>query len=193
MKKVTMIAAVALSAFLFSFKTLEPTVWTVDKAHARLTFTITHLSVSDVEGTFKMFDAKVTASKADFTDAVVDFTADATSLSTENDARDKHAKSDAFLDVAKYPTITFKSTSFKKVDAQNYKVTGNLTLHGVTKPVVLNALARVGVNPMNKKDVAGFKITGTIKRSDYGIGASFPNAVLSDEIAVAANAEFAKN
>lgn len=188
-----MIAAVAMSAILFSFKTGTPTTWSVDKAHAKLGFSITHLSISDVEGSFKTFDATITAPGDDFANASVEFTADAASVSTDNDARDKHIKSDGFLDVAKYPTLTFKSTSFKKVTASTYKVAGNLTLHGVTKPVVLDAVARTGVNPMSKKTVAGFKISGVVKRSDFGIGASFPSAVLSDEVTLNANAEFAKN
>jgi polyisoprenoid-binding protein YceI len=189
MKKVTMIAAVAISAFLLSFKAIAPTTWSVDKNHAKLTFTITHMMVSDVEGTFKNFDATITAPGNDFANATVDFTADAASLSTDNDARDKHVKSADFLDVEKYTTLTFKSTSFKKVTANTYKVAGNLTLHGVTKPVVLDAVVRNGVG-MDKKPVAGFKISGTINRSDFGIGAKFPTAVLSDEITINANAEF---
>ncbi len=192
MKKLSVVVAVAVSALLFSFKPIAPSTWTVDKAHARLTFTITHLSISDVEGSFKIFDATVTAPGEDFANATVDFTADASSISTDNDARDKHIKTDAFLDVVKYPTVTFKSTSFKKVSENNYAVTGNLTLHGVTKPVTLNAVTRMGMN-MQKKPVAGFKITGSIKRSDFGIAPGFPNAALSDEIGIAANAEFGKN
>ncbi|EHQ29535.1 YceI family protein [Mucilaginibacter paludis] len=190
MKKVTMIAAVSISAFLLAFKTIAPTTWTVDKAHAKLGFSITHLMVSDVEGSFKSFDATITAPGDDFNNATVDFTADANSISTDNDARDKHIKGDSFLDVAKFPTLTFKSTSFKKVSGNNYKVVGNLTLHGVTKTISLDAIARTGMNPMSKKAVAGFKLTGVIKRSDFNIGASFPSGVLSDEVTLDANAEF---
>src|ERR1700748_3317851 len=139
MKKLALVATVALSALLFSFKTIAPSTWTVDKNHSKVTFTITHMGISDVEGAFKTFDATITSPGDDFSNAVIDFTADASSLSTDNDARDKHVKSDAFLDVAKYTTVTFKSTSFKKVSANAYTIVGNLTLHGVTKPVTLNA------------------------------------------------------
>jgi len=192
MKKLALVATLAVSAALFSFKTIAPTTWTVDKNHAKLTFTITHMGVSDVEGSFKIFDATVIAPGEDFNNATVDFTADASSLNTDNDARDKHVKSDAFLDVAKYPTVTFKSTSFKKVNATTYAVTGNLTLHGVTKPVVLSAAVRTGVG-QNKKPVAGFKITGTINRTDFGVGSGFGDAMLSNNIAIVANAEFDQN
>jgi len=152
MKKVSLFVAVAFTAFLMSFKTFDASTWTVDAAHSKLSFTITHLMVNDVEGQFKIFEAKIVAPKEDFSDASVEFKADAASVNTDNDQRDAHVKTADFLDVATYPTITFKSTSFKKIDANNYKVTGDLTLHGVTKPVVLNALARVGTNPMSKKN-----------------------------------------
>ncbi|OCX54699.1 polyisoprenoid-binding protein [Mucilaginibacter sp. PPCGB 2223] len=192
MKKLSLLAAVAFTAVLFSFKTIAPATWTVDKAHSKLTFTITHMGISDVEGSFKSFDATITTSGDDFSNAVIDFTADAGSLNTDNDARDKHVKSDAFLDVAKYPTLTFKSTSFKKTGANTYTIVGNLTLHGVTKPVTLNAVVRTGTG-MNKKPVAGFKIAGSLNRKDFGVGAGFGSAMLSDDITIVANGEFGQN
>ena len=70
---------------------------------------------------------------------------------------------------------------------------GNLTLHGVTKSIELNAVARLGTNPMSKKPVAGFKLTGTLKRTDFKIGEKMPSAMLSDDVAIVANAEFGKN
>jgi len=192
MKKITMIAAVGISALLFSFKTIAPATWSVDKAHAKLAFTVTHMGVSDVEGSFKITDATITADGDDFNNATIELTADAASLNTDQEARDKHVKSDAFLDVTKYPTITFKSTSFKKVSATAYKITGDLTLHGVTKPVVLDATVRTGVG-MNKKPIAGFKVSGTINRKDFGVGAGFGSAMVSDDVALVANGEFDKN
>ena len=182
-----------LSVFLFSFTSVDNTTWSLDKAHAKLSFTITHLMVSDVEGQFKNFEATITGAKEDFTDAVVDMKADVNSINTDNDKRDEHLKSEDFFDVKKFPELTFKSTSFKKVDATNYKVVGNLTLHGVTKSIELNAVARLGTNPMSKKPVAGFKLTVTLKRTDFKIGEKMPSAMLSDDVAIVANAEFGKN
>jgi polyisoprenoid-binding protein YceI len=101
-------------------------------------------------------------------------------------------KSPDFFDAAKYPQITFKSKTFKKVDDSNYKVTGDLTMHGVTKNVELDALCRMGTNPMNKKEIAGFKITGKINRTDFGVGASTPNAMIGDEVSIVANVELSK-
>jgi polyisoprenoid-binding protein YceI len=191
MKKIAII--VAVSALLLSFKTAEKATWLLDKNHAKLGFTITHLMVSDVEGWFKSFDAKITSSTDDFSDAVVEMTADVNSINTDNEQRDNHLKTPDFFDVAKYPGITFKSKTFKKVNDNNYKVTGDLTMHGITKTIELDAICRIGTNPNNKQSIAGFKITGMIKRSDFGIGKSMPAAMISDEVSIVANAEFTKN
>ena len=192
MKKGTLICVTAISAMLFSFKTTDATTWSVDKSHSKLGFTITHLMVSDVEGSFKSYDATITATKEDFTDAVVNMTADMNSVNTENDKRDEHLKGADFFDAAKFPTMTYKSTSFKKASNGKYTVKGMLTLHGVTKPVELTAVARMGTNPMSKATVAGFKITGKIKRTDFGISVGTPTSMLSNEVEITANAEFAK-
>jgi polyisoprenoid-binding protein YceI len=193
MKKFATITIVAISALLFSFSAKDNATWSLDKAHAKLGFTVTHLMISDVEGWFKSFDAKITSSKSDFSDAVVELTADIKSINTDNEQRDTHLKSPDFFDAAKYPTLTFKSKTFKKVSDKNYKVTGDLTMHGVTKTIELDALCRVGTNPMSKKETAGFKITGMLKRTDFGIGSTMTSAMVGDEISIVANAEFVKN
>ena len=169
-------------------------LWTADKAHSKLGFTVTHLLVSDVDGAFKTFDLKVTASKDDFSDATVELTADAGSVDTENENRDNDLKSPKFFDVAKFPTLSFKSTSFQKVDEKNYKLKGDLTIHGVTKPIELDVVLKgTGVNPMNNKPVAGFKIAGNIKRKDFEVGTNFSTAVVSDEVEIKANIELRKD
>jgi len=194
MKKLTLFASIAITVFLFAFTVVTNTEWTNDKAHTKVGFSITHLMISDVEGSFKNAIIKLTSTKEDFTDAEVEFSAEAASISTDNEKRDAHLQSPDFFDVAKFPTLTFKSTSFKKAkEANTYIVKGNLSMHGVTKPVTLNAVAKTGVNPMSKKTVAGFKITGTVLRSDFGIGGSMPTAMISDEVQISANAEFSKN
>lgn len=167
--------------------------WSLDKSHAKLGFGITHMLVSDVEGSFKSFDAKITSSKEDFSDAVIELSADVNSIDTDNEQRDEHLRKPDFFDAAKYPSLTFKSKSFKKIADKKYKVTGDLTLHGVTKPVELEVVLRgTTVHPYNKKTVAGFKATGVIKRSDFAIASTMPAAMLSDEVAIVANAEFVK-
>jgi len=194
MKKQILIATIAISAIFFSFTVVTTTSWSFDKSHAKLGFSVTHLMISDVEGSFKNATATLTTTKEDFTDAVVEMTAEASSINTDHEKRDAHLQSADFFDVAQFPTLTFKSTSFKKTKTANtYVVKGNLTMHGITKPVTLTAVAKTGIHPMNKKTVAGFKITGTLKRSDFGIGGGTPSAIVSDEVLINANAEFVRN
>lgn len=165
--------------------------WTLDKAHAKLGFAITHMKISEVEGSFKNFDVKVTSNKADFSDAVIELTADVNSVNTDNDMRDGHIKGADYFDAAKYPTLTFKSTSIKKTSGNNYAVSGILTMHGVSKPVVLTAtLNGTGENPMSKKTMAGFKVSGVIKRSQFGVGEE--SAMLGDEVTLNSKFELIK-
>jgi len=189
--KLTFVTAAFIT--LFSTAGFSQT-WNWDKAHSQLNFGITHLSISEIDGSFSSVTAKITSTKDDLSDAVVELTAEVASISTGVEQRNNHLKSPDFFDAAKYPTLTFKSTSFKKTGAKTYEVTGDLTLHGVTKPVVLTAtLNGTTVNPQSKKTIAGWKVTGTIKRTDFGIAAGFPSAMLGDDVALNANAEFVKD
>lgn len=186
MKKIKLLAA----ALMLGTTVFAQTKWTVDKAHAKVGFTVTHLSISEVDGNFKSFDASITADKPDFSDAVFEMSADVSSVNTDNDMRDNDLKSDHFFDAAKYPKITFKSKSISKIDDKKYKLTGDLTMHGVTKAVTLDlTLNGVGKNMRTQKPIAGFKITGTINRNDFGVG-HMPSAMVSDEIELRANGEF---
>ncbi|HEY4063922.1 MAG TPA: YceI family protein [Puia sp.] len=189
MKRISIIAA---AFFLMTTAGFAQT-WNWDKAHSQLNFGVTHQTISEIDGTFGTVSATLTSSKDDFSDAVVELTADVNSINTGVEQRNTHLKSDAFFDAAKFGTLTFKSTSFKHVGGKNYQVTGDLTFHGVTKSVVLNAVFNGTVLNMQKKTVAGFKVTGTIKRSDFGIGTSFPVSIVSDEVMLNANAEFVKS
>ncbi|WP_338877019.1 YceI family protein [Spirosoma sp. SC4-14] len=181
-------------ATLLAVSAANAQTWTVDKSHAKVGFTVTHLMLSEVDGNFKTFDTKIISAKPDLSDAVVELTADVNSINTDNDRRDGHLKSPDFFDAAKFETITFKSTSFKKVEGKNYKLAGNLTMHGVTKPVTLDAVLTGPVtmdSPRGKQDKAGLKISGTLKRSDFGVG-SVPTTVVSDEVEIKASGEFAR-
>lgn len=190
MKKITLVLLAAVAMFSF---TNVASLWKSDSTHSNLKFGITHLMISEVEGTFKKFDVKITSTKDDFSDAVVELTGDIKSINTENAQRDEHLMKEDFLDAAKYPTFTFKSKSFKKVADKKYEVKGDLTLHGVTKEVTLEAIHRGTVeNPMLKKPVAGFKVSGTINRKDFGVGPTYASAMLSDEVTFTANTEFVK-
>jgi polyisoprenoid-binding protein YceI len=189
--KITLMLAVVA---LFSFTVVEQFSYTVDNAHSRLGFTIKHMGISDFNGNFGKFETKITTSKEDFSDAVVELTADVNTINTGNEMRDGHLKSADFFETEKFPTLTFKSTSFKLVKGKNYKIEGDLTMHGVTKKVTLDALHYGNAeNPQNKKVVAGFKVSGVVKRSDFGIGAGFPAPGLSDEVNLLADLELGRN
>ncbi|RYY37109.1 MAG: polyisoprenoid-binding protein [Sphingobacteriaceae bacterium] len=187
MKKVfILMAAVLLQTAVYA------QTWKLDKAHSNLKFTVTHLMLSDVDGSFKDFDATITSAKPDFSDAKITFTAQVASVNTENEKRDGHLKTADFFDAAKFPTIAFTSTGISKISASKYKVTGNLTMHGVTKPAAFELWHRgTKQHPMLKTDVAGVQVTGTINRKDFGVG-SAPEAVVSEEVTFKANGEFAK-
>ncbi|MBO9631527.1 MAG: YceI family protein [Chitinophagaceae bacterium] len=190
MKKILFIASafVALTAF-----TVINANWKNDKAHSQLAFTVTHLGVSDVSGTFNDFDVTVESSKPDFSDAVFTLSAKIASIDTRVEMRNNHLKSADFFDAEKYPTLDFKSTSLKRAGKNKFKLSGDLTIHGVTKPVTLDLEYRGSVeNPMSKKPTAGFQLTGTIKRSDFGIGPKFPEKMVSDIVRIKADGEFAQ-
>ncbi len=186
MKKITLSAAV----LLLSTMVFAQTKWVVNKAHARLGFTVSHLAVSDVDGNFKKFDATLTSSKPDFSDAVFEVSADVSSINTDNDNRDNDLRSDHYFDAAKYPTLTFMSKSITKTGDKTYKLTGDLTMHGVTKTVSLDmAVTGTGKNMQNQKPIAGFKVTGTINRTDFGVG-HVPAAMVGGNVEIRAVGEF---
>ena len=185
MKKISL----SFVLLLFTFAAFSQT-WVSDPAHSRLGFSITHLLISHVTGNFKQFEIKAVTTKPDYSDAKVEVTAQIASINTDQEQRDTHLKSADFFDAKQFNTLVFKSTSLKHVKSNEYKLTGNLTMHGITKPVELNVIFEGKVqNPMNKKDIAVFTINGTLKRSDFGIGSKFPVAMVGDEVTINSTAE----
>lgn len=182
-----------MTVALLSTTLFAQTTWHNDKPHSKLTFSVTHMVISDVAGLFKTFDATITTNTADFSDAVFELTVNVASINTEVEMRDNHLKSADFFEVEKFPTMNFKSTSIKKAGENKYTLTGNLTMHGITKPVTMDLWYRgTIVNPQSKATSAGFQLTGTLKRTDFGIGPKFPEAMLSDEVKIKADGEFIK-
>ena len=189
MKKAIILFAIAL----FSTAAFAQTTWKNDPMHSKLGFTITHLMVSDVDGIFKDFNCTIMASKPDFSDARFQLTVNTASVNTDIDYRDKDLRSPHYFDVEKYPTITFTSTGISKASANHYKLNGNLTLKGVTKPITMDLWYRGTINnQMSKKEDAGFKLTGVIKRTDFNFASQAGTTMLSNEITIVANGEFAK-
>jgi len=141
----------------------------IDPAHSEINFKIKHLMITNVTGSFTKFDGTMESDKDDFSDAKIHFEAETASITTHNEQRDGHLRSAEFFDAEQFPTVTFDSTSFQKKGEDDYTLTGNLTMHGVTKPVTLNVeLGGVTTDPWGQSKV-GFEITGKINRKDYGL------------------------
>lgn len=191
MKKIVFILMILVSA---NFSFAQTTNWKDDPMHSKLTFTVTHQGFSSIFGLFQKFDIGIVSSKPDFSDAVFTLSADVASINTEVKMRDDDLRSPNFFDATKYPTMTFKSTSIFNTTGMKdrFKITGNLTIHGVTKQVTLDVWYRgTHLDAMSKKTKAGFQITGIINRSDFNVGPSDPFDISTD-VMIRADAEFIK-
>ncbi|MEX2115407.1 MAG: YceI family protein [Bacteroidota bacterium] len=146
----------------------QDNAWKLDKAHSAVTFAIEHMAISEVTGRFKDFEIILTSSKEDFSDAQVKAAINVGSLSTDNESRDNHLKSDDFFNAAQYPTITFTSKSFEKVEGKKYKITGDLTIRDVTRTVTFDANYR-GTIKTQQGTVTGWSATTAIDRFDYNL------------------------
>jgi len=190
MKRLAVITGIlALAAPLALAQT---STWTSDPAHSEVDFSIKHLSVSNVHGRFGHVSATIIYNDADITKSSVNATIDVTGVDTGEEARNNHLKTPDFFDVATYANATFTSTSVAKT-ATGLTVNGNLTLHGVTKPVVLTVDGPTApAQGMDHKPHVGFEATTTIKRTDFGIGTKFPDAILSDAVKLTIELDVAK-
>ena len=191
MKKLTFI----LSLLIIPISVFAQDSWVEDPAHSKLGFTVTHLGIADVPGYFGDYDVTINASEEDFSDAQVELTVQTASIDTRVEKRNNHLKSPDFFNVEKYPTMTFKSTNIKEVGDDKYELSGNLTLHGITKPVIVTMVYHGTVNNKMTQGVskAGIQITGTIDRSDFDLGGDFPPPMISNEVRIKADGEFMPN
>jgi len=158
----------ALIAF-FAVPSFAQTTWKTDKAHSGVKFTVSHLVVSEVEGRFTDFDATVTQSKDDWSDMKVLATVKTASINTDNEGRDKHLRSDDFLNAEKFPELTFKSTGVEVTGKGTFKITGDLTIRDVTRPVVLDAAFKGVIKDPWGNTKAGIRATTTIDRFEWGV------------------------
>lgn len=184
--------SIIIILFSGNFAFGQTTTWKDDPMHSKLTFTVVHRGFSDILGLFQKFDATVTTTKPDFSDAMFTLSVDVASISTEVKMRDDDLRSNHFFDVAKYPTMTFKSTSIAKTTGikDRFKITGDLTMHGVTKPVTMNMWYRGTLYDSTfKKNKAGFQVTGIINRNDFNVGAPDPFDISTD-VMIKADGEF---
>lgn len=194
MKKLTTILVV-LMLTVFSVMA-QKTKWTFDKVHSKIQFDVAHLVISEVTGQFQDYEGTVLADKADFSDAKIDFSIDVKSINTNDENRDRHLQSADFFDVAKYPKITFKSKSMTEAGKNQYKLTGDLTMHGVTKTVTFDVKYGGTVTDPYGNVKAGFKITGVIDRTDFGLKYNSVldsgGLLIGEEITITCNVELLK-
>ncbi len=182
-----------------SIATQAQVKWKLDNAHSKVGFSVTHMMISETEGFFKTYGGEVQSkSETDFTNATITFTTDANSINTDNEQRDGHLKSSEFFDAAKFPTITFKSTSMKPTKNPNeYELVGELTIKDVTKKVTLKAIGsgKTVKDPWGNVRY-GFKLTSVIKRSEFGLkwnaALETGGVVVSDEVTINCKVELVK-
>ncbi len=166
--------------------------WTPDQAHSDVEFSVLHMSLSNVHGRLGHVTGIIHFDPADLANSNVDVTIDVNTIDTGEGARDAVLKSASFFDVEDHPAATFVSTKVEKT-ASGLAVTGNLTLRGVTKSVVLAVEGPNGpVTGMDQKLHAGFTATASIDRRDFGIGASFPPGIIGDQVQLSIDLEIVK-
>jgi len=163
-RRLTLVLLIALAA-----PALAQSTWEIDPVHSSVQFGVRHLMISTVRGKFPKFTATAVGDEKDAAHASVEASIDVASIDTGEPKRDGHLKSADFFDVEKYPAITFKSTKVEAAGERRFKLHGDLTMHGVTKPVVLDVEATPEVKGMRGETRAGAHATTKINRKDFGI------------------------
>mgnify|MGYP000573643883 FL=1 len=178
--------ALAIGLAVASAATLtvaKPVAYQIDPTHTATVFTWNHFGFSTPSANFSDIQGTINVDNAKPENSSVNVTIPLSSLNTNVKALDEHLQKADFFDAAKYPNITFKSTKVQAAGKNKYKITGNLTVKDVTKPVVLDAvLNKQGVHPMTKAESIGFNATTSFNRSAFGIGNYVPN--VGDKITV---------
>ena len=172
------------------------TKWVIDPMHSEVQFKVKHLVISTVSGFFKSFEGTLETEGDDFDNANIYFALNIDSIDTNQSQRDEHLKSAEFFDAAQFPQITFKSTSFKKTDDDEFKLVGDLTVKGVTKTVTLDAEFGGSTDDFYGNTKAGFEVTGKINRKDFGLTwdgvTEAGSVVVGEDIKLLINIQFAK-
>jgi polyisoprenoid-binding protein YceI len=191
MKRLALITGILVLAAPLAMA--QTSAWTTDPAHSEVVFSIRHGGVSNVHGRIGGVKGTLVFNDTDITKSTVTVTIDTSTVDTGEPTRDTHLKTDAFFDVAKFPTAAFTSSGVAK-NGSRLTVNGNLTLHGVTLPVVLDVEgpSTPVEGAMDKKPHSGFTATTTLSRTAYGIGSSFPAVVVGDEVKMTIELEIIK-
>jgi polyisoprenoid-binding protein YceI len=182
------LAMAALAALLAIPSHAATSTWNLDPFHSNAQFTVRHLGISNVQGEFTKISGTVMIDDADITKSTVDVTIDATSIDSRVSRRDDDLKSDGFLNVAQFPTITFKSTKIEKAGEGKLKVTGDLTIKGVTKSVVLDVSGPTAPITAMGGQRRGMSATITINRTDFGVSKD-PAPMIGNDIAIQVDCE----
>jgi polyisoprenoid-binding protein YceI len=190
MKRFALLTAIlSLAAPLAGAQT---STWVPDKAHSEVDFSILHMSLANVHGRFGNVDGTITWNDSDITKSTVNVTIDVSSVDSGVAPRDSDLKSTNFFDTAQFPTATFVSTGIAK-SGSGLTINGNLTLHGVTKPVVLQVEGPTGpIQGMDHKPHSGFSATTIISRTAFGIATKYPASVVGDDVKLNIDLDIAK-
>ncbi len=168
----------------------------IDPVHSEINFKVRHLMITNVTGKFTSFDATMESSAADYSDAKINFDADTNSVSTNNEQRDTHLKSEEFFATEKFPKMSFQSTSFTKKSDSDYILVGNLTIRDTTKPVELAVEFGGTMTDPYGQEKAGFDMTGKLNRKDFGLNWSSVTeaggVVVSDEVKLSLSVQMIK-
>jgi polyisoprenoid-binding protein YceI len=175
---------------------MSTTKWILDPTHSELQFKIKHLMISTVTGQFNKFSGTAETDGEDFTTAKVDFNADVNSITTNNEQRDAHLKNSDFFDEANHPQLTFKSEKLQKINNEEYKLYGTLTIRGISKKIIVDVeLGGITTDPWGNTR-AGFTVTGKVNRHDFGVSfgavTETGGLLLGDEVKIIANVQFVK-
>jgi polyisoprenoid-binding protein YceI len=175
---------------------MATTTWVIDPAHSEVQFKVKHMMITTVTGQLTSFESTVEADSDDFTNAKVHFSADMNSITTNNEQRDGHLKSADFFDLENNPKLTFESTGFEKAGGDKFKLTGDLTIRGISKPVTLDVeFGGINKDPWGNLK-AGFTVTGKINRKDWGLNWNAAlesgGVLVSDEVRINCDVQFSK-
>ncbi len=177
--------------------TATKSLWKIDPTHSEVQFKVKHLVISTVTGSFSSFDGQIDTEGDSFENAKASFTADIDSISTNNEDRDNHLKSDDFFNAEQFPQLKFESTNVEKVSEGEYTVTGNLTIRDITKEIELKLVHGGTVTDQYGQTKAGFEVEGAINRKEFGLTWSAVteagNVVVGDKINLHLNVQYIKN
>ena len=165
--------------------------WKNDPPHSRMEFTISHEMISQLGGVFNQYTITAQGAETNFSDATVEVVVQTKSIDTQVEQRDEHLRSPDFFNVAKFPEMRFKSNQIRQIDSNIFLITGELTLHGISKTIDLTMIHN-GSFVKEGKTTSGITVTGSILRSDFDLGSKFPIAAIGDKVTLRISTEMQK-